>query len=69
MKSTKQDDELAARVVKAPTPVLKQTYSYGSSSSDEGLVRGSICPFEEEADNTELKRIKGTNICKIEKTV
>ena len=51
-------------------PILDKNHSYCSAVSDnDGLVRGSIGAFEEEADNSELKRIKGTNICKVEKAV
>lgn len=69
MKST-GSDLFESRTVKAtPVHVMNKNHSYGSTESDEELVRGSICAFEEQAENSELKRIKGTNICKVEKTI
>ena len=66
MKSTGIDQFPSRTVKTTPVPILDKNHSYGS---DEDLVRGSISAFEEVADNAELKRIKGTNICKVEKAV
>lgn len=69
MKSTKKDQFASRSAKTVPDPLLVKSHSYGSTDSEEVLVRGSISAFEDEADNSELKRIKGTNICKVEKTM